>query len=129
QTIRVTKSGKEIPVSLTISPMRNKQGQIVGASKIARDISDLIQREQTIQFHEQQLETLHAIGRVISEKLDAPSIIQTVINSTTHLAAADVGLCFYRIADEEGRSTLSVSIAAHETAVHLDEHYIDLEDG
>src|SRR5690606_23888878 len=40
QTIRVTKSGKEIPVSLTISPMRNKQGQIVGASKIARDISD-----------------------------------------------------------------------------------------
>jgi len=129
QTIRVTKSGKEIPVSLTISPMKNKQGQIVGASKIARDISDLIQREQTIQFHEQQLETLHAIGRVISEKLDAPSIIQTVINSTTHLAAADVGLCFYRIADEEGRSTLSVSIAAHETAVHLDEHYVDLEDG
>jgi len=129
QTIRVTKSGKEIPVSLTISPMRNKQGQIVGASKIARDISDQIQREQTIQFHEQQLETLHAIGRVISEKLDTSSIIQTVINSTTHLIAADVGLCFYRVTDEEGRSTLSVSAATHETALHLDEHRIDLEDG
>lgn len=128
QTIRVTKSGKEIPVSLTISPMRNKQGQIVGASKIARDISDQIQREQTIQFHEQQLETLHAIGRVISEKLDTPSIIQTVINSTTHLVAADVGLCFYRITDEEGRSKLSVAVAAHDVSVDLNGHHINLED-
>jgi len=128
QTIRVTKSGKEIPVSLTISPMRNKQGQIIGASKIARDISDQIQREQTIQFHEQQLETLHAIGRVISEKLDTPSIIQTVINSTTHLVAADLGLCFYRVTDEEGRSKLSVSIAASEIAIHPDEYSVDLED-
>src|SRR5690606_16536162 len=42
QTIRVAKSGKEIPISLTISPMRNKAGQIIGASKIARDISDKI---------------------------------------------------------------------------------------
>lgn len=129
QTIRVTKSGKEIPVSLTISPMRNKQGQIVGASKIARDISDLIQREQTIQFHEQQLETLHAIGRVISEKLDTPSIIQTVIDSTTHLVAADIGLCFYRMADEEGRSTLSVAVATHENSTPSGEHRIQLEDG
>lgn len=128
QTIRVTKSGKEIPVSLTISPMRNKQGQIVGASKIARDISDQIQREQTIQFHEQQLETLHAIGRVISEKLDTPSIIQTVINSTTHLVAADLGLCFYRVTDEEGRSKLSVSVAAPEITVDPDERNVDLDD-
>jgi len=129
QTIRVTKSGKEIPVSLTISPMRNKQGQIVGASKIARDISDQIQREQTIQFHEQQLETLHAIGKVISEKLDTPSIIQTVIDSTTNLVAADVGLCFYRVTDEEGHSDLSVAVATREANVYPDGHRIHLEDG
>lgn len=94
QTIRVTKSGKEIPISLTVSPMRNKLGQIIGASKIARDISDKIRREQTIQFHAQKLETLHAIGKLISEQLETPSIIQTVIDSTTHLAAADVGHLF-----------------------------------
>src|SRR5690606_5564721 len=128
QTIRVTKSAKEIPVSLTVSPMRNKQGQIIGASKIARDISDQIQRGQTMQFHEQQLETLRAIGRGISEKLDTPSIHQTVINSTTNLVAADLGLCFYRVTDEEGRSKLSVSIAASEIAIHPDEYSVDLED-
>jgi len=109
QTFRITRSGKEIPISLTISPMRNKAGQIIGASKIARDISEKIQREQTIQFHAKRLETLHAIGKIISEKLDTPSLIQTVINSTTHLAAADVGICFYRVSDEQGQSRLSVA--------------------
>lgn len=109
QTIRITKSGKEVPISLTISPVRNKAGQIIGASKIARDISDKIQREQTIQFHARKLETLHAIGKIITEKIDTPSLIQTVINSTTHLAAADVGICFYRIMDEQGQSRLSVA--------------------
>src|SRR3546814_356538 len=128
QTIRLTKSGKEVPISLTISPMRNKAGQIIGASKIARDISDKIHREQTIQFHAKKLETLHAIGKIITEKLDTHSLIQTVINSTTHLAAADVGICFYRGGDELGQSKLSVA------AMTLAEGAVDfrkllLEDG
>ncbi|MFC3199030.1 PAS domain S-box protein [Parapedobacter deserti] len=128
QTIRVAKSGKEIPVSLTISPVRNKQGQIIGASKVGRDISDRIQREQAIQFHAQKLETLHAIGKVISEKMDIPSIIQTVIDSTTHLVAADVGFCFYRMSDDQGQSGLSVAVAAENKDaypnVHLEEGVI-----
>jgi len=129
QTIRVAKSGKEIPISLTISPIRNKQGKIIGASKIARDISDKIQREQTIQFHAQKLETLHAIGKVISEKLDTPSIIQTVIDSTTHLAAADVGLCFYRMSDEQGQSKLSVALATNADESKEDYPNVHLEEG
>jgi PAS domain S-box-containing protein len=39
ETIRISKNGTEIPISLTISPIRNTKGQIIGASKIARDIS------------------------------------------------------------------------------------------
>ena len=39
QTQRVTKDGRLIHVSLTISPIRNQDGQVVGASKIARDIT------------------------------------------------------------------------------------------
>jgi len=37
---RLTKSGRIIDVSITVSPVRNKAGEIVGASKIARDITD-----------------------------------------------------------------------------------------
>ena len=40
ETVRVAKSGRRIDVSLTISPIRNANGAIVGASKIARDISE-----------------------------------------------------------------------------------------
>lgn len=39
-TIRIARDGHEIPVSLTISPIRDLDGRVVGASKIARDISD-----------------------------------------------------------------------------------------
>ena len=40
ETTRVRKDGKRIDVSVTISPIKNSQGMIVGASKIARDISE-----------------------------------------------------------------------------------------
>ncbi|MDE2050395.1 MAG: PAS domain S-box protein [Gammaproteobacteria bacterium] len=40
ETVRVARSGRRIDVALTISPIRNANGAIVGASKIARDISD-----------------------------------------------------------------------------------------
>lgn len=40
ETIRVRKNGERFPVSVTISPIRNDSGTIIGASKIARDISE-----------------------------------------------------------------------------------------
>ena len=40
ETVRVRKGGERFPVSVTISPVRNDGGRVVGASKIARDISD-----------------------------------------------------------------------------------------
>ena len=39
ETVRVTKEGRRIDISLTISPIRDAKGEIVGASKVARDIS------------------------------------------------------------------------------------------
>ena len=47
ETVRVRKDGRPIHVSVTISPIRDQQGQVIGASKIARDITPLLlQREQ-----------------------------------------------------------------------------------
>jgi PAS domain S-box-containing protein len=40
ETVRSRKDGESIAVSLTISPVRNLKGEIVGASKIARDITE-----------------------------------------------------------------------------------------
>ena len=48
ETIRLRKDGRLIPISLTISPVRNEDGEIVGISKIARDITDQMDSEQRI---------------------------------------------------------------------------------
>jgi PAS domain S-box-containing protein len=39
ETMRVAKDGRQIEISLTISPIRNDAGELVGASKVARDIT------------------------------------------------------------------------------------------
>ena len=39
QTVRVRKDGALVDISLTVSPIRNAAGEIIGASKIARDIT------------------------------------------------------------------------------------------
>lgn len=47
ETVRRTKDGRLIDISLTVSPILNRDGRIIGASKIARDVSDQkrLQRE------------------------------------------------------------------------------------
>ncbi len=45
-TVRVAKGGRAVDVSLTISPIRNADGRVIGASKIARDITERKQAER-----------------------------------------------------------------------------------
>src|SRR5207247_1998032 len=40
ETVRVTKDGRRLDISLTVSPIRDASGRIVGASKVARDITE-----------------------------------------------------------------------------------------
>ncbi len=40
ETVRVARDGRRIDISLTISPIRDSSGRVVGASKVARDITD-----------------------------------------------------------------------------------------
>lgn len=46
ETIRMAKDGRRINVSLTVSPIRNAAGEVIGASKIARDITAQKRAEQ-----------------------------------------------------------------------------------
>ena len=56
QTIRHRKDGRRIHVSLTISPIRDRDGVIVGASKIARDITELKHAQDRLRSHAEELE-------------------------------------------------------------------------
>jgi two-component system cell cycle sensor histidine kinase/response regulator CckA len=46
ETVRVRKDGTQVPVSVTISPIRDRLGAIIGASQIARDITDRMHEEE-----------------------------------------------------------------------------------
>ena len=60
ETVRVHKDGRLIDVSVTISPIRSPSGQIVGASKIARDITERKRAEQ------QKAELVERLAKLMS---------------------------------------------------------------
>ena len=48
ETVRIAKDGRRIAISITVSPIRNARGDIIGASKIARDITERRQSEEQL---------------------------------------------------------------------------------
>ena len=76
ETVRVRKDGKRVDVSVTISPIKNSSGAIVGASNIARDItehkraeSDLAQHAEALARSRQELETQTLTLRSVLESM------------------------------------------------------------
>ena len=62
ETRRRCKDGKEIPVSLTVSPIRNAMGEIAGVSEIVRNIAHQKHAEEAVRISEK----LAAVGRLAS---------------------------------------------------------------
>ncbi len=55
ETTRMTRDGRRIPISLSVSPIRDSHGTVIGASKVARDISERKRAEQALRESEQAL--------------------------------------------------------------------------
>ncbi|HEV2441132.1 MAG TPA: PAS domain S-box protein, partial [Steroidobacteraceae bacterium] len=54
ETVRVAKDGRRIDVSLTISPIRSEDGEVIGASKIVRDITERKRGERVLREADRQ---------------------------------------------------------------------------
>ena len=95
ETIRRRKDGSLVPISLTVSPIRDVDGRIIGASKIARDISLLrrieLERVQLLQETVGVAETLNAVGAIVAGTLDRATVVQAVTDAATELTTAAFG--------------------------------------
>jgi PAS domain S-box-containing protein len=74
ETVRQRKDGTLIDISATISPVKDSTGRIIGASKVARDISQRMQSEIALRQSEERFrklaETLDAEVRARTEELE-----------------------------------------------------------
>jgi len=85
-TVRVRKDGERIHVSLTVSPLLNRAGVVVGASKIARDVSDRKRGEQLQRLLFEELNhrvknTLATIQAIAGQSLRNASNPQAFVSS------------------------------------------------
>ncbi len=96
ETVRRTKSGALIDVSVSLSPVRDGQGRLIGASKIARDITSRKRADAKLQAQLARLDLLNQITRAVGERQDLQSIFQVVIRSLEdHLPVDFCCICLY----------------------------------
>jgi PAS domain S-box-containing protein len=74
ETVRVAKDGRRVDVSLTVSPLRDRSGRVVGASKVGRDITDRkraekMQRVLTDELAHRVKNTLATVQAIANQSL------------------------------------------------------------
>jgi PAS domain S-box-containing protein len=97
ETIRVCKDGTLRPVSLTISPIRDARGVVIGAAKIARDLTQRVEVEQALREETRVLELLNQTGTAIAAQLDLDNLLQLVTDSATALSGGKYGAFFLHV--------------------------------
>jgi PAS domain S-box-containing protein len=81
ESVRVTKDGRRLDVSLSISPIREAGGKIVGASAIARDIT----AQKRAEDHLRQAQKMEAVGRLAGGVAHDFNNILGIITACTEL--------------------------------------------
>jgi len=87
-TFRVTRDGRRLPVSLSISPIRDSRGRIIGASTIARDVSDRQRVETELRAKVQTLEALYRLTDAVGRARDRRALCEAAVEAIVAMAGA-----------------------------------------
>ena len=85
ETVRVRKDGERVPISLSISPIVDSGGNIIGAAKVARDITQQKNAEAALKASEVRFRTLFDVVPVAVYTCDAEGVIQEFNQSAVKL--------------------------------------------
>jgi PAS domain S-box-containing protein len=98
ETVRQRKDGSLLDISLTVSPIRNAAGNIVGASTIAREITRRKQMEAALHASEEQLaaelramQDLHSLTTQLLGARDMTTALYQVLDASIAMHRADFG--------------------------------------
>jgi PAS domain S-box-containing protein len=108
ETRRKTKDGRLIDVSVCVSPIKDATGKIIGASKVARDITERKQAESRIRYLNRVYAVLSDINQTIVREKDSQTMLATACRIAVekgHFRMAWIGM-----ADEKFRY---VKLTAH----------------
>ena len=111
ETVRRRKDGSLVDVSLTISPLLAADGAIIGASKIAREITYRKRREAQFPEQTERLEDLHRLATMICRDLDLETIVQRVTDISTALTGAKFGAFFYNVTHRDSEALLLFTLS------------------
>jgi PAS domain S-box-containing protein len=94
ETIRCRKDRVCLPISVTVSPIRDRTGAIIGASKIARDISDRKRAEALAERTRREAEFVARMAEVLSGPLDYEArlkgLVELAVPAMADWAALDI---------------------------------------
>lgn len=100
ETVRQHKNGELLDISLTVSPVRDRTGAIVGAAKIAHDIRSRRDAERKAEDEARAWETLSRVGQAVAAQLELERIVQLVTDAATEISGAAFGAFFYNVRSE-----------------------------
>ncbi len=104
ETIRRRKDGKLIEVSLTLSPIKDVTGEIIGISGISRDISDKKRVEKELIRRNQELSRMFFISSAMRGTLDLDKLQRMVLTAVTMSDGLGFNRAIIFQLDEESRS-------------------------
>jgi PAS domain S-box-containing protein len=119
ETVRQAKDGRRLSISLTVSPIRNAQGVIVGASKIARDITE---QKRLQAEREELLAREQAMRQELAEAVAARDELIAVAAHELRNPLNALALSWqllYRMADDPTKASQLQSFLAR-SRTHLD---------
>lgn len=99
ETVRIDKAGRRVTVSLTISPVRDRSGHVIGASKVARDITSRRQADDAILALKDELalqladlRRLHDMSSRLCTTLELQPILDEILRTAVAVEGTDMGL-------------------------------------
>jgi PAS domain S-box-containing protein len=95
-TIRIRKDGTPLNVSLTVSPVRDESGRIIGASKVARDITERVRVEQALRESEERAREMaqrqHLLASELSHRVkNTLATVQGIATQTLRATSSKEG--------------------------------------